>query len=778
MDFGRVLEPLSEPIRKLLLELRLCSECDLRRCRRHVRRLTCDLPAFDSIWLDALVQIGRLTPYQARVLESSNPRSLEIGPCVGIDRLGGGMRGETLLARAADTHELRVAKILSSSDLLTAETIDRLEQLVNGTRELVHPSIIVPLACIRHENRVVLVSRYASGPHLAELLVRRGRFPAAVVWEVGRQLMEGLAALDRCGVAHGDIRAANVRLTAAGTAVLVDSGIRSAIGSVLALHAGIAPDRYDGIAPELIGGAEAPNSLSDEYALGCLLWQLLSGRAPFPGGDPLVKLAAHQTRAIGDVRSWAPDTPPALAEGIRRLTARDPGERPATYAEVLDVWTVPGRLGRRRLVKFRRQFDAPARNPRPRKRLSTPTRWLLSLALLFVASGGIVTLADQGARNVVLAWAAHIAETLPGDGEVREEIKSRHSNSAGDGTKSQVAELQPRGRSLPAPDSQGVIHLDGREPWQASDHSVVGPLTISGDKDEPPQIVISDRPLKLWAESVTLKNVRIVVDPGTALRPPKLNALLLVQSQGLSIDGCLFNTGGVPESAESDSSLSVTAPATGPAAIAWKLLDPQEQRGGTARVERTVLLGSGPALYLAHPMRRVEFDNVLKLGTGPLVQLAAVPRSKSRILLRLNHATCRASGALLRWIVPVDRQPAGQILIEADDCVFDILSPRAALFEFAGPTPHPEWQQFVKMTGEGSTSPPALEVAAWISTGDGRVTPFDPPTIELEGIVAGPFRYAGEATPRASDSAVRDSEAPRRTNDQPGIRADELPVAP
>ena len=82
-----VLEPLSEPIRKLLFELRLCSPRDLRRCKRIVRGLTHDLPAFDSVWLDALVQIGRLAPYQAKILESSCPAKIRIGPCLAVQRI-------------------------------------------------------------------------------------------------------------------------------------------------------------------------------------------------------------------------------------------------------------------------------------------------------------------------------------------------------------------------------------------------------------------------------------------------------------------------------------------------------------------------------------------------------------------------------------------------------------------------------------------------------------------------------------------------------------------
>src|SRR5262249_49192347 len=160
-------------------------------------------------------------------------------------------------------------------------------------------------------------------------------------------------------------------------------------------------------------GSVSPNSRSDAYALGCLLWQLLAGRPPFPGGDPLIKIAAHQSRSIEDVRRWAPDTPPVLAEGIRKLTANDVSQRPDNLHEILEIGHGPGRTGRARLASFRRRFESPVAIPR-RGRLSTPTRWLLMLATLFAVSGAAVTLSDKGARNVALAWVQLHSHTLNG----------------------------------------------------------------------------------------------------------------------------------------------------------------------------------------------------------------------------------------------------------------------------------------------------------------------------------------------------------------------------
>ena len=823
-----MLEQLSDPIRKLVLELKLCSEGDLRRCHRRVRRLTWDLPAFDSIWLDALVQSGRLTPYQAKLLESNQPGRIKLGPCVAVSRLGGGPLGQTLLARPRDGDELCVIKLLDSSAGFSEETVDRLQKLVQGARGLAHPSLAAPVSCAGIENQIFLISRYVPGPHLGELLVRRGRFPAAVVWHIGRQLADGLETLWLRGIAHGDIRTANVRLTTAGTVVLVDAGIRPAVDPVLTVHSGLSPERYDGIAPELIGVGGAPSVATDAYALGCLLWQLLAGRPPFPGGDPLVKLASHQTRTIDDVRKWAPDTPDELAEGIRRLTSRAAADRPQSFSQLLNAWGEPGRKGRAALAAFRRRFDKPSRVLEHRQGLSPATRWLFMLATLFAVSGGIVTLADTGARNVVLAWAARFSQRFGREtpsSTPADQAQTRGSASPADavspsemsvadqetvpGRETGNTTVSSFGQPLPAPDRHGVIHLDSAGPYRTCDITAVGELSIVGAAGTRPQILIDDQPVKLCAERLRLKNVRVGVRPGSSVRPPKTKSLLRVQAQELFVDDCVFDcvidgdrSQVVSETGGSNAKLSQPslAPPTGPASIAWKLLDASEQRGGTATIRNSLLLGDGPGLYLAHAVKNVEFSNVLKVGPGPLMQLAGVPAAKASLTVKLMHTTCRRSGALVRWIVGPDGSPQGglppggsphmglphgRILIEAGDCVFDVVSPQAALFELAGAGAHSDpvhldrigsaWLKSLRITGEGSLTRPELELAAWVSTTDGRVTALESSTLEVEGLFAGAFHFSGESAQLPADSEVHDAEAPRRSSDPPGIRAAALP---
>lgn len=760
-----LLEPISEPLSRRLLELKLCSTGDLRRCRRLVRRLTSDLPAFDSVWLDALVQAGQLTPYQARALESNAPERIQIGPCVAVSRLGSGLHSETLLARSRDDGELCVIKILRSPDQVTHDTYERLLRLTSGSAVGDQASIVVPNSCVRGAAELIIVSRYVAGPHLGELLVRRGRFPPSTVGEIARQLGEGLAELWREGLAHGDIRAGNVRLTRDGTAVLVDAGIRPAIAPQITIHTRLAPDQFDGIAPELIGASTLPSAASDAYALGCLLWQLLAGRPPFPGGDPLIKLAAHQTRTIEDVRKWAPEVPVPFADAIRRLTARDPADRPADRAALRALWGMPTRGGARGLAEFRRRFDEPARPVSRRRGLSTATRWLFLLASLFVLSGAVVSLSDRGARSVILGWLSEVARALP----------QEPSEKAAAGARQVTSQALPEtvGQrddvwDLPAPDRQGVIHLDRDGTYRPSEITRVGALAIVGGEGVAATIEIVDRPLKLCAESVTLRNVTISKGAADSAEQLPVKAVVLMQTQELTVEHCTLNSGFAPEPDEEAS--PDFAPPTGPALVAWRLLEPDDPRGGSATIHDSLLLGHGPAVYLGHAVRRIACENVLKIGPGPLVQLAAVSVGRKQVTVQLSRTTCRASGAVVRWVVPTADPPRGGVRVEALECVFDLVSPGAALFELAGPAPRNEWLGKLQMSGEGSVASPGLETAAWVSTEDGKLTPLDASALELEGLFAAPLRFAGALSAAPADSVIRESEAPRRSTEPPGIR--------
>ena len=333
-----LIEPPSPQLVERLSHLKLASASDLRRCRSRVRRLAHDIPAFDSVWIDALVQIGKLTPFQARVLESSKPDQLKVGPCVLVRQLGN--KGQSFVARHRETGEVVALKFVdlpgqsNSPNFITgARRIDSPVIRNEPPNQLVsllttqfdsqstsqHANVVAPHSCIQLDGRLVLVSRFIDGVSMRELLIRRGRLPATVVLAILRQLVDELAKLEERRVRHGEIRLSKIKLAEDGRALLVDSGVRLALRPVLSVPLGMDVDECEGIAPELIGSRREADAQTEMFALGCAMWTLLVGRAPFPSGDPLAKLAMLRTRPIPSVQEWAPETPERLTACIEQL---------------------------------------------------------------------------------------------------------------------------------------------------------------------------------------------------------------------------------------------------------------------------------------------------------------------------------------------------------------------------------------------------------------------------------------------------------------------------
>lgn len=754
-------EPVTDELKNRLRLLNLCSPRDLRRCRPIVRRLARDLPTFDSVWLDALVQLGRLTPFQARRLNEPRLGRLCVGPAVFIDRLGGGPLGETFLARIGPGRERCALKLLRA-DLATLENEDRLNAFISQLKQVHHPSLVSAHACDRVDDYLVVVSRHVAGPHLAELLVRRGRFPAAVVWEIGRQLVEALALLEQRGVPHGDIRLSNVRLTGNGIAVLVDGGVRAVLDPGVSVHSRLPPDRYDGLAPEFIGTNHVPDAASDRYALGCLLWQLLAGRPPFPGGDPLAKLDAHRNRRIADVRDWAPDVPSPLAEAIGRMTDRDPARRPATYQELLELWGPPSRRGRRQLAAFRRWFNAPARSPRSVRQHSAPRTLALSLAALAGCCALAMLLWWQGAGNVLLATAGPDGAKEP---IARQTPPGTSAEALPDAAEAAPGEFRP----LPQADPAGTIRLDGKASYAASDIHAVGPLRIVGPRDGMAEIVVAQSTWRLSAEQIRFDRVQISRRRRASARSDA--PLLSLEAQSVAFEHSRIAADGPLSEAPRDAEPGRAVPAA-PACIAWRMVDPGDRQGGDVVLRDCVLAGPGPTLHAADVPRRVEFSNCLRLGPGSLIELGMPPGGRRSVGIHLIHTTCRGATSLLRLAFsdPVGRP--GQIIVEARDCVFDLPPAAGGLLEVVGRSDErATWLQRIRITGEGSIAPPGVRmVATGPADGSG-----DAPQAAVEGILTGGYQFVGEATAVPADSEVGEWDAPRRTPQPPGIMAGSLP---
>ncbi len=167
-----------------------------------------------------------------------------------------------------------------------------------------HPGVARLLASVRRPRGSYLVTEYVAGRTLAECLRERGTLREAEAIQVARRLCEAVEHVHARGIVHYDIKPANVLVGDDGAVKLIDFGLaHEAVPSRFPLGRPPAIASADYAAPEQIRRQRGRTSV-DVYALGAVLYELLTGRPPFPGDDPFVVASA---RLLGD-----PPAPRAL----------------------------------------------------------------------------------------------------------------------------------------------------------------------------------------------------------------------------------------------------------------------------------------------------------------------------------------------------------------------------------------------------------------------------------------------------------------------------------
>lgn len=743
-----MLEPPSEELLRRLQSAKLCKPSDLRRARRIVNRLARDLPAFDSVWIDALVQLRVITPYQARVLESETPAALLLGDFLLLDEIGRSTRSTTWLARNLHDRSHSVLKRVASSSESHQRLVLAARQLATLTGDFEHPHLVAPFHCWEIDGGVAFLSRWVQGVPLGELLVRRGRFPSRIVTELGKQLTEGLAAWHDRGGLHGDIRLSHVRIDPTGRAILVEAGLRPVIEPEITLHAPLALDAYDGIAPELIGIGKAPAPAADWYGLGCLLWQLLTGRPPFAVADPLAKLAAHQTRTIEDVREWAPEAPVALAELIHKLTHRDPSRRPHDAGEILATFQRFPSVGRSGLLRFRQRFNPSV----PHLQQVSARRsmfWPAAVATSALALAGVVWLSDSGRRGELLSIAdGWLGRSVP--------VSPAEESPPPD----------PRGGllPLPAPGADGVVILSETGPYAVDTLQHSGPIQMIGASHVCPEILVRDEPLRITCETLRIQNVHFRRDTAWPTSKP-LKSLLVAQTQQIEIHDATWDLGDPPPRRREESP---------PFGVAWRVIEPLDVAAGQMRLRNAVFRGVGTAIYSSEAARTINVQNSLRIG-GDAWFGFRVSAAQPPVVLTLANSTVRDSQTLLRC-QPHPAAPADiQLRVSTVDCVLAVSTPAGALLKLlteAEPALRPT---DIAWSGESTLIPDGVPLVTWQPQVDSAQQPggvVETDAWVMDGLVLGRWTFSGLPTASARDSALIDTDIPRRSSTFPGVIAE------
>jgi streptogramin lyase/predicted Ser/Thr protein kinase len=189
-----------------------------------------------------------------------------------------------------------------------------------------HPNVIPVYSAGEDDGRLYLAMRFVDGEDLRSLVQREGPLEPARAAAIIAQVGSALDAAHARGLVHRDIKPANVLLDR-DHAYLTDFGLTKRLtGETTMTGSGRWVGTLGYIAPEQIRG-EAVDARADVYALGCLLFYVLTGVAPYRRDSDEATLYAHLHDAAPDARALTPEVPEALAEVVSRALEKDPDDR-------------------------------------------------------------------------------------------------------------------------------------------------------------------------------------------------------------------------------------------------------------------------------------------------------------------------------------------------------------------------------------------------------------------------------------------------------------------
>jgi eukaryotic-like serine/threonine-protein kinase len=276
---------------------------------------------------------GAITDAQGGVHEV--PRRL--GQYEIIQRIGRGGMGVVYKAKQLKMDRVVALKVLASHLIRDRKYIKQFVREARAAGQISHRNI-VGVHEVGHANgHYFICMEFVEGRPLSRELLAKTRLTPSESLKIAQQVASGLAAVEKQGIVHRDIKPDNLIKTPKGDIKVADLGLAKRLADVTnASQSGWGCGTPHYMAPEQARNSSSVDTRADIYALGATLYHLVTGKVPFDGASSVeVLMRAANDRLVAPI-NVCPDVPRALSDLIVKMMARDPESRPQTSLELLE----------------------------------------------------------------------------------------------------------------------------------------------------------------------------------------------------------------------------------------------------------------------------------------------------------------------------------------------------------------------------------------------------------------------------------------------------------
>ena len=329
-----------------------------------------------------------------------------------------GEGGMSSVYRAHDTVlERRVAiKVLHEHYSSDPEYVERFRREARAIARLAHPNVVTVIDRGEWDDRQFIVFEHVAGENLKTAIERVGAMPVRRALVLGIQIARALAYAHELEIVHRDVKPHNVLLDPAGTAKVTDFGIARTLDVDEALtQTGTVLGTGQYLSPEQANGGRG-DERSDQYSLGVVMFELLTGEVPYSGGSLMAIAMKHVNDPVPSVRERRPEVPSRLDSVVACAMAKSPEDRfPSMQAMVTALEACLADLPDDDRFRERQEdtgvmapLPAPTVSPsrtvatpppparpdreRPRRRAGGPRLLVLLLGIAGVIAAGLIAL--------------------------------------------------------------------------------------------------------------------------------------------------------------------------------------------------------------------------------------------------------------------------------------------------------------------------------------------------------------------------------------------------